>query len=133
MRELTGSLWRRVDSPPRASATALSAPWFRGDKGEVRKDQLRANRGFPSSSPEVPSQPPQEPSDLDFQEVTEVQICRDTCWSGVPLWAFLQEAANRARPGSPDHHGEGCPDGHMHSFPGIERKPPGFLLCSFSS
>lgn len=45
MRELTGSLWRRVDSPPRASATALSAPWFREDKGEVRKDQLRANRG----------------------------------------------------------------------------------------
>uniref|UniRef100_A0A8C2XZ12 Zinc finger protein GLI4 n=1 Tax=Capra hircus TaxID=9925 RepID=A0A8C2XZ12_CAPHI len=34
--------------------------------------------GFPSSSPEVPSQP----SDLDFQEVAEVQICRDTCWSG---------------------------------------------------
>ncbi|XP_045018679.1 zinc finger protein 696 isoform X4 [Bubalus bubalis] len=34
--------------------------------------------------------------------------------AGVPLWAFLQEAANRARPGSPDHHGEGCPDGHMH-------------------
>ncbi|OWK04388.1 hypothetical protein Celaphus_00016140, partial [Cervus elaphus hippelaphus] len=52
---------------------------------------------------------------------------------GVPLWAFLQEAANRARPGSPDHYGEGCPDGHTHSFPGIERKPLGFLLCSFSS
>ncbi|XP_010835115.1 PREDICTED: zinc finger protein GLI4 [Bison bison bison] len=41
-------------------------------------------RGFPSSSPEVPSQPPQEPSDLDFQEVAEVQICRDTCWSARP-------------------------------------------------
>ena len=45
VRELTGSLWRRVEPPPRASATALSAPWFRGDKGEVREDQRRANRG----------------------------------------------------------------------------------------
>lgn len=38
----------------------------------------------PGCSPEVPSQPLQEEelSDLDLQDVEEVQIGRDTCWPG---------------------------------------------------
>ncbi|KAG5204717.1 hypothetical protein JEQ12_019162 [Ovis aries] len=69
--------------------------------------------GFPSSSPEVPSQPTQEqePSDLDFQEVAEVQICRDTCWSG-------SESESEQAPSSPRQHD---PEDEVHQAEGVLR------------
>ncbi|XP_017914156.1 PREDICTED: zinc finger protein GLI4 isoform X1 [Capra hircus] len=69
--------------------------------------------GFPSSSPEVPSQPPQEQelSDLDFQEVAEVQICRDTCWSG-------SESEPEQAPSSPRQHN---PEDEVHQAEGVLR------------
>ncbi|XP_043340421.1 zinc finger protein GLI4 [Cervus canadensis] len=69
--------------------------------------------GFPSGSPEVPSGPPQGagPSDLDFQDMVEARICRDTCWSG-------SESEPEQAPSSPRPHGA---EDEVHQAGGVLR------------
>ncbi|XP_060979886.1 zinc finger protein GLI4 [Dama dama] len=69
--------------------------------------------GFPSGSPEVPSGPPQGagPSDLDFQDMAEARICRDTCWSG-------SESEPEQAPSSPRPH---SPEDEVHQAGGVLR------------
>ncbi|KAF5924774.1 hypothetical protein HPG69_014817, partial [Diceros bicornis minor] len=70
--------------PPHVpSPVSLESPGTPGAHHHEARRHLHGHQhGSPSCSPEVLSQPPREEelSDLDLQDVEEVQISRDTCW-----------------------------------------------------
>ncbi|XP_046498447.1 zinc finger protein GLI4 [Equus quagga] len=68
--------------PPEGQPQQCSIPLSPSLVLRLKWNMPVAVAGTPSCSPKVRSQPPQEEelSDLDFQDVEEVQIGRDACW-----------------------------------------------------
>uniref|UniRef100_A0A8I3S167 C2H2-type domain-containing protein n=3 Tax=Canis lupus TaxID=9612 RepID=A0A8I3S167_CANLF len=90
--------------PPRVpSPVNLASPGTPGPHhSEARLHLHGRQHDSPGCSPEVPSQPLQEEelSDLDLQDVEEVQIGRDTCWPDSE--AEPAQAASSPRPRRPE-------------------------------
>uniref|UniRef100_A0A8D2K3C8 GLI family zinc finger 4 n=1 Tax=Theropithecus gelada TaxID=9565 RepID=A0A8D2K3C8_THEGE len=91
-------------SPSVPSPVSLSSPGTPGAQHHEPQLHLHGHQhGSPSSSPEVLSQP----SDLDLQDIEEVEIGRDTFWPVQSL--MLPEAVTAAHCHLPQwHHVDSC-------------------------
>ncbi|XP_041624498.1 zinc finger protein GLI4 isoform X2 [Vulpes lagopus] len=91
----------RLDSRQLAGPWGSCTPALGSGRGQQWL-RLQTEPYSPGCSPEVPSQPLQEEelSDLDLQDVEEVQIGRDTCWPDSE--AEPAQAASSPRPRRPE-------------------------------
>uniref|UniRef100_A0A2K5KC70 Uncharacterized protein n=1 Tax=Colobus angolensis palliatus TaxID=336983 RepID=A0A2K5KC70_COLAP len=91
-------------SPSAPSPVSLSSPGTPGAQHHEPQLHLHGHQhGSPSSSPEVVSQP----SDLDLQDIEEVEIGRDTFWPVQSL--MLPEVVTAAHCHLPQwHHVDSC-------------------------